>query len=99
MGGAAMVVEQSRIARALNPRSGVVVGDTGPNYGWLTNQQEFEGALYSVQVDPAEIAGIVQRGFTNFTSLAKVPGEIDLVICVVPRQVHRGLLRMRRRGV
>ncbi len=82
-----MVVEQSRIARALNPRSVVVVGDKGPNYGWLTNQQEFEGALYSVQVDPAEIAGIVERGFTNFTSLAEVPGEIDLVICVVPRQV------------
>ena len=82
-----MTIAQARIARTLNPRTVVVVGDKGPNFNWLTNQKEFAGELYSVQVDPAEIAGIEERGFRNFTSLAQVPGEVDLVICVVPREV------------
>jgi acyl-CoA synthetase (NDP forming) len=85
--GMAMIIEQARIARTLNPRTVVVVGDKGPTYNWLTNQKEFAGELYSVQVDPVEIAGIEERGFRNFTSLAEVPGEVDLVICVVPRNV------------
>ena len=68
-------------------KSVVVVGDKGPNYNWLTNQKEFPGPLYSVQVDENEIKGIEERGFTNYKSLADVPGDIDLLICAVPRQV------------
>ncbi|RLT35209.1 MAG: hypothetical protein DWI59_04310 [Chloroflexi bacterium] len=82
-----MPVDQGRLHRTLNPRTVVVVGDKGPNYQWLTNQKEFPGELYSVQLDPNEIKGIEERGFRNFLSLADVPGEIDLLICAVPRQV------------
>ena len=82
-----MPVDQQRLARTLNPRSVVVVGDKGPNFQWLTNQKEFGGSLYSVQVDPNEIKGIEERGFKNFTSMSDVPGDVDLVICAVPRQV------------
>src|SRR5688572_26534775 len=82
-----MAIDQARLHRVLNPRSVVVVGDKGPNYQWLTNQKEFPGELYSVQVDENEIKGIEERGFRNFKSLADVPGEIDLLICAVPRQV------------
>ena len=79
--------DRDRLHRVLNPKSVVVVGDKGPNYQWLTNQKEFPGPLYSVQVDEKEIAGIEERGFTNFKSLNDVPGDVDLLICAVPRQV------------
>ena len=82
-----MPIDQQRLHRVLNPKSVVVVGDKGPNLQWLTNQKEFPGPLYSVQVDPTEIKGIEERGFKNYTSLADVPGDIDLLICAVPRQI------------
>ena len=82
-----MPVDQQRLHRVLNPKTIVVVGDKGPNYQWLTNQKEFPGELYSVQVDENEIKGIEELGFRNFKSLAEIPGEIDLLICAVPRQV------------
>jgi acetyltransferase len=80
-------VDRARLDRVLNPRSIVVVGDKGPGYTWLSNQSEFTGDLYSVQVDEKEIKGIEEKGIPNFASLDKVPGEIDLVICAVPRSV------------
>lgn len=80
-------VDLQRLQRVLNPKTVVVVGDKGPNYQWLTNQQEFAGKVYSVQVDPRDIEEIEKRGFTNFTSLNDVPGDIDLVICAVPRPI------------
>ena len=82
-----MPVDRARLHRALNPRTVVVVGDKGPTYNWLENQREYTGNLYSVQVDPNEIAEIEKRGFTNFLSMNDVPGDVDLVICAVPRQV------------
>ena len=82
-----MPVDQERLHRVLNPNSIAVVGAKGPTYNWLTNQEEFTGDLYSVQVDENEIKGIEERGFKNFASLADVPGDIDLVICAVPRAV------------
>ncbi|MCC6236746.1 MAG: CoA-binding protein, partial [Dehalococcoidia bacterium] len=82
-----MPVDLQRLHRTLNPKTVVVVGDKGPNYQWLTNQQEFSGQVYSVQVDPRDIEEIEKRGFTNFTSLDAVPGDIDLVICAVPRPI------------
>ena len=82
-----MPISQQRLHQTLNPRSIVVVGDKGPNYGWLQRQKHFSGPVYSVQVDPNEIAGIEKLGYTNFTSLDAVPGDIDLLICAVPRVV------------
>ena len=40
-----------------------------------------------MQVDENEIAEIEKRGFTNYLKLEDVPGEVDLVICAVPRNV------------
>ncbi|MCI0890612.1 MAG: CoA-binding protein [Chloroflexi bacterium] len=76
------------LARTLNPKTIVVVGDKRMNgYMWLRNMQNFTGDVYSVQLDPNEIPGIEEMGVKNFTSLADVPGEIDYVLCAVPRQI------------
>jgi acyl-CoA synthetase (NDP forming) len=82
-----MPIDQTRLHRALNPRTLAVVGDKGPNYQWLTNQKDFTGELYSVQLDEKEIPGIEEKGISNYKSLKDIPGDIDLVICSVPRQV------------
>ncbi|MBM3140899.1 MAG: hypothetical protein FJZ92_12010 [Chloroflexi bacterium] len=82
-----MSIERARLERTLNPGSVVVVGDKGPNFQWLSNLNEFSGPVYSVQVDEKEIASIEQKGYRNFKSITEVPGEVDLVICAVPRQV------------
>ncbi|MCH7580152.1 MAG: CoA-binding protein, partial [Chloroflexi bacterium] len=76
------------LARALNPKVIVVVGDKRMNgYMWLRNMKDFSGKVYSVQLDPKEIPGIEEMGVQNFTSLADVPGDIDYVLCAVPRQI------------
>src|SRR5690606_36035100 len=76
-----------------NPRTVVVVGDKGPNYQWLNNLSNFTGTRYSVQVDERQTPGIEAMGVENFQSLLDVPGEIDLVICSVPRRFTPDLLR------
>jgi len=82
-----MNVDRDRLHRALNPKTVVVVGDKGPNYQWLTNMSEFTGELYSVQLDEKEIPGIEEKGIPNFKGLTEIPGDVDLVVCAVPRQV------------
>lgn len=82
-----MPVDRARLHRALNPKTIVVVGDKGPNFQWITNCAEFTGNLYSVQLDEKEVAGIEAKGIKNFRSLMEIPGEVDLVICAVPRNV------------
>jgi acyl-CoA synthetase (NDP forming) len=84
---------QAQLARALNPRVVAVVGDKRPNYQWLRNLSTFTGKLYSVQVDPNDIAGIEAMGIPNFTSLRDIPDAIDYVICAVPRQVTPRVLQ------
>ncbi len=81
-----MKVERSRLERALNPRSVAVVGDKAPNYQWLSNLSEFRGPKYCVQLNTSDVAGIEAKGGQHFTSLLDIPGEIDLVVCAVPRQ-------------
>jgi acyl-CoA synthetase (NDP forming) len=81
---------RTNLQRALNPRTVCVVGDKrAMGYHWLRNMQPFEvnGQLTSVQIDPNEIPGIEELGITNYPSLSDVPGEIDYVLCAVPRQV------------
>jgi acyl-CoA synthetase (NDP forming) len=78
--------------RALNPKTVVVVGSKkADGYMWLRNYAPFgedpAHKLYSVQIDPNEIAGIEAMGVTNFTSLADVPGDVDYAMLAVPRQV------------
>lgn len=76
-----------RLERALNPKVVAVVGDKGPGYMWLRGYREFTGKLYSVQVDPTQIAGIEAMGVLNFPSLLDIPEEIDYVQVAVPRAV------------
>jgi acyl-CoA synthetase (NDP forming) len=65
-----------------------VVGDKQAlGYMWLRNMRTFQGSLYSVQIDPKEIPGIEALGVPNYHSLLDVPGEIDYVVCAVPRSV------------
>ncbi len=82
-----MAVDRDRLHRTLTPRSVAVVGAKAPDYGWLENNRNFIGPLYSVQVDPNEITEIEKRGFTNYLKLEEVPEDIDLVICAVPRPI------------
>ena len=78
----------ARLDRALNPRTVAVVGDKkASGYMWLRNMQFFTGKVYSVQIDPNDIAGIEEMGIANFPSLTAIPDEVDYVICAVPRQV------------
>ena len=85
--GERMPVDRARLDRMLNPRTVVVVGEKGPGYQFLKSQLEYRGNLYSVQIDEKEIPGIEELGVTNVTSMDDVPGDIDLVISAVSRQV------------
>src|SRR5438046_757303 len=75
--------------RALAPKTVVVVGSKRADaYMWLRNYSTFtSGPVYSVQIDPNEIPGIEAMGVKNFTSLLDVPGDVDYVMCAVPRPV------------
>ncbi|MEE8346658.1 MAG: CoA-binding protein, partial [Dehalococcoidia bacterium] len=79
---------QQRLDRAFNPRTVAVVGDKrAMGYLWLRSMSTFQGKVYSVQIDPNEIAGIEEMGVPNYPSLADIPDEIDYVVCAVPRHV------------
>ena len=79
---------RNNLSRVLHPRTLAVVGDKRANgYMWLRNMSGFQGKVYSVQVDPAEIPGIEELGVPNYPSLADVPDEIDYVVCAVPRAI------------
>jgi len=75
--------------RLLAPKTVVVVGSKRADaYMWLRNYSTFtSGPVYSVQIDPNEIPGIEAMGVKNFTSLLDVPGDVDYVMCAVPRPV------------
>jgi len=77
-----------RLERAFNPRTVAVVGDKqAMGYMWLRCMSTFQGRLCSVQIDPDEIPVIEELGVPNYRSLVDIPGEIDYVLCAVPRQV------------
>jgi len=65
-----------------------VIGDKMANgYVWLRNMSTFTGKLYSVQIDPNELAGIEQLGVKNYKSLLDIPEPVDYVLVAVPRAV------------
>jgi len=79
---------QARLDRAFNPKVVAVVGDKAAmGFLWLNAMKTFNGKVYSVQVDEREIPGIEALGFENFTSLNDIPGDVDYVVCAVPRPV------------
>jgi acyl-CoA synthetase (NDP forming) len=88
--------EQRRLnlKRGLEARTVVVIGDKRMGgYMWLRAMKHFSGKLYSVQIDPKEIAGIEAMGITNYKSLAEVPDPIDYAVSAVPRQVAPRILQ------
>ena len=83
-----MNVDAERLRRVFSPRSVAVVGDKQAlGYMWLRNMRSFQGPVYSVQIDPKEIPGIEALGVPNYHSLLDIPGDIDYVVCAVPRGV------------
>jgi len=84
----------ANLRRAFEPRTVVVIGDKrAGHYMWLRALKGFKGKLYSVQIDPAEIAGIEALGIENKLSLAEIPEPIDYALSAVPRQVAPRILR------
>ena len=83
-----MPADFSKLDKAFNPEVVVVFGDKkASGFMWLNSMKNFKGKLYSVQLDPNEIAEIEKMGITNFTSLADVPEHVDYAVCAVPRKV------------
>ena len=83
-----MSIGAGRLRRVFSPSSVAVVGDKQAlGYLWLRNMRTFQGPLYSVQIDPKEVPGIEALGIPNYPSLLDVPGEVDYVVCAVPRAV------------
>ena len=77
-----------RLARAFHPRVVAVVGDKkGNDFLWLRALRQFDGTLYSVQIDAAEIPAIEALGVVNVPSLLAIPEEVDYVVVAVPRSV------------
>ncbi|MEE9203042.1 MAG: CoA-binding protein [Dehalococcoidia bacterium] len=82
------------LERAFNPRTVVVVGDKkGQGFFWLKSLKSFQGKVFSVQIDPNEIPHIEELGYTNYTSLLDIPGEVDYVIVSVPRAAALPVVR------
>ena len=79
---------------AFNPRAVVVIGDKLMNgYMWLRSMAHLKGKLYSVQIDPGEIAGIEAMGVDNRKSLAEITEPIDYAVSAVPRQIAPRILK------
>ena len=83
-----MAVTRERLTRALAPKVVAVIGDKqASGYNWLRSMKEFDGPVYSVQVDESEIPGIEELGIPNYKSLTDIPEQVDFAVCAVPRQV------------
>ncbi|MBI2866111.1 MAG: CoA-binding protein [Chloroflexi bacterium] len=83
-----MAVDRKGLDRAFNPRSVAVVGDKRElGYMWLRAMSQFQGTVYSVQIDERELAGIAALGVPNYPSLQDIPGPVDYVVCAVSRSV------------
>jgi len=86
--GEELKVDFTKLDRAFNPKCIAIVGDSKKgNFHWLRNESEFEGKVYSVQVNPESIEGIKELGVENYTSVLDIPEPVDLVIVNVPRAV------------
>ena len=72
----------------------VVIGDKRMGgYMWLRAMKNFNGKLYSVQIDPNEIPGIEAMGIENRKSLAEITEPIDYAVSAVPRQIAPRILK------
>lgn len=88
-----MKVDPANLDRAFNPKTVAIVGDSKKGgFPWLRNLSEFQGKVYSVQVNPESIEGIKALGVENYTSLLDIPEAIDLVIVNLPRTLAPRIL-------
>jgi acetate---CoA ligase (ADP-forming) len=86
-------VDFSKLDRAFNPKTIAVVGASKKNnFHWLRNLSEFQGKVYSVQVNPESIQGVQELGIENVTSLLDIPVTVDLVIVTTPRTLAPRIL-------
>ncbi len=90
-----METKFDELEKAFNPRSIVVIGDKkeNSNYFFLRSLTTFQGDVYSVNIDPNEVAGIEALGIKNYMSLQDVPDPIDYAIVAVPREVSPIILK------
>ena len=80
--------------RIFDPRVVAVVGARRvDDYIWLRNMSDFTGKLYSVQIDPNDIAGIEEMGIPNYKSLVEIPEPVDYVVMAVPRRAAPFVLK------
>ena len=83
-----------RLDRVFNPRSVAVVGDKlAMGYMWLRSLANFQGRVYSVQIDERELPGIEALGVKNYLSLLEIPDEVDYVIVAVPRAIAPSIVK------
>lgn len=87
-----MKVDFSKLDRAFTPKCLVVVGGN-PHWLWLRDQKNFQGRLYSVQVNPETVKDIEAAGIANFLNVRDVPDPIDLVIMSAPRKAAVEVLK------
>ena len=88
-----MKADFSKLDRAFNPKTVAIVGASKKNnFHWLHNLNEFQGKVYSVQVNPESIEGIKALGIENYTSLLDIPDPVDLVIVNLPRALAPQIL-------
>lgn len=84
----------AQLDRAFNARVVAVVGDKRHNaFIWLRGLRNFSRQLYSVQIEPKEVAAIEAMGVRNVRSLSEIPEPIDYVVLVVPRAAVPSALR------
>jgi len=85
--------DYAKLERAFSPQCVVVVGDSAQSgFQWLNGQKDFNGKLYSVQVNPESIKSIEALGVENYTSLLDIPEPVDLVIVATPRKLSLQVL-------
>jgi acetate---CoA ligase (ADP-forming) len=84
----------AQLDRAFNARVVAVVGDKRHNaFIWLRGLRNFSRQLYSVQIEPKEVAAIEAMGVRNVRSLSEIPEPIDYAVLVVPRAAVPSALR------
>jgi len=84
----------AQLDRAFNARVVAVVGDKRHNaFIWLRGLRNFSRQLYSVQIEPKEVAAIEAMGVRNVRSLSEIPEPIDYAVLVVPRGAVPSALR------
>ena len=86
-----MKIDFSRLDRAFNPQTLVIVGDR-LNGMWFNFRKNYKGQMYSVQVNAETAKAIEDTGIKNYPSVADVPGPVDLVIVAAPRAVSMQIL-------